>query len=259
MSPFASATWVLLLGLFAGILACLEFGYRIGRGSSLKNPQSAYEGTGAIEAALFALLGLLLGFSFAGATSRLDSRHQLIVQEANAVGTAYLRLDLLPPGEQPKLRELFRDYLDARVQAYAKLARQPGIPQEFARASQLQQQIWSQALAASRTDPSQESARLLMPAINDMIDVTTSRAVALDTHLPALIFYLLICVALLTGLLAGYDMSRRHSRSWLHILVYAAVISLTVYTIFDFDNPRYGLIRADAADKALLNLRDSMR
>jgi hypothetical protein len=63
----------------------------------------------------------------------------------------------------------------------------------------------------------------------------------------------------LTGLLAGYAMSKRQSRSWLHILLYAVLISGTIYAIFDLDNPRYGLIKVDAADKALLQLRDSIR
>ena len=122
MSPYGSAVLGLLFGLFAGILACIELGYRIGRDRSTKNNELAYEGIGTIEAALFALLGLLLGFSFAGATSRLESRHQLIIREASAISTAYLRLDLLPASEQPGIRHLFRDYLDARVQVYAKFA-----------------------------------------------------------------------------------------------------------------------------------------
>ena len=73
-----------------------------------------HEGIGVIEASIFALLGLLLGFSFAGGTSRLDERRELIVKEANAVSTAYLRLDLLPAAEQPEMRHLFRVYLDTR-------------------------------------------------------------------------------------------------------------------------------------------------
>ena len=259
MSSYGSAVFGLLLGLFVGILVCLELGYRIGCKSSRKNHELAYEGVGTIEAALFALLGLLLGFSFAGATSRLESRHQLIVREANAIGTAYLRLDLLPTGDQPGIRHLFRDYLDARVRAYEKFAHREVAGQEFARASELQQQIWFQALTASRADQTQNSVRLLLPALNEMIDVTTSRAIALQIHLPALMFYLLICVALLTGLLAGYSMSKRKSRSWLHILLFAVIVSITICAIFDFDNPRYGLIKTDAADKALLQLRESIR
>ena len=259
MNLYGSASLVLLFGLFVGLLACLEIGYRIGRNNYRKNHALAYEGTGTLEGALFALLGLLLGFSFAGATSRLDGRHQLIIHEANAIETAYSRLDLLPASEQPALRHLFRDYLDARVQAYEKFAHREASAQEFARASEIQQRIWSLGLTASQADPSREATRLLLPALNDMADVATARTIAVELHLPAFIFYLLIVIALLTAVLAGYAMSKRQSRSWLHILLYSVIISVTIYAIFDFDNPRYGLIKADAADKALIHLRDSIR
>ncbi|HXO00359.1 MAG TPA: hypothetical protein VN881_14890 [Candidatus Acidoferrales bacterium] len=259
MNSYGSASLALSFGLFVGLLACLELGYRIGRYNYRKNNALAYEGTGTLEGALFALLGLLLGFSFAGATSRLDSRHQLIIREANAIETAYHRLDLLPESDQPTMRQLFRDYLEARVQAYEKFAHREASAQKFARASEIQQQIWSVGLTASQADPSREATRLLLPALNDMEDVTTARTIALELHLPAFIFYLLICIALLTSVLAGYAMSKRQSRSWLHILLYSAIISVTIYAIFDFDNPRYGLIKADAADKALRQLQDSIR
>ncbi len=259
MTLYRLVALVLLFGLFAAILACLEVGYRMGRNSFDRIQERTYEGTGSIEAALFALLGLLLGFSFASATSRFESRNQLIVQEANAIGTAYLRLDLLPASEQPAIRQLFRDYLDARIGAYENFVHPEAARQEFARASELQQQIWSRAVPASRADPTQESTRLLLPALNEMIDVTTSRAIALEIHLPALIFCLLIGIALLTALLGGYAMSKRQSRSWLHMLLYAAIISVTICVIFDFDNLRFGLIKVDAADKALLQLRNSIQ
>jgi hypothetical protein len=259
MNAYGWASIVLLFGLFFGLLVCLEVGYRFGRNRYGKNGALAYEGTGILEGALFTLLGLLLGFSFAGATSRLDSRHQLIVREANAIETAYVRLDLLPAGEQPALRHLFRDYLDARVQAYENFANREASTRDFARASEIQQQIWSQAVTASQPDPSHDATRLLLPALNEMADVATARAIAVEFHLPAFIFYLLISLALLTAVLAGYAMSKRQSRSWLHILLYAVTISITIYAIFDFDNPRYGLIKADPADKALLQLRDSIR
>jgi hypothetical protein len=77
--------------------------------------------------------------------------------------------------------------------------------------------------------------------------------------MPPLIFGLSICVALLSGLIAGYDMAKRKSRSWFHGLVYAAVISITVFTVLDLDNPRFGLIRLSTADNALIQLRDSVR
>ncbi len=255
------AQWAVALsmGLFVAMVACLELGYRVACSSARRTPDSAHEGIGAIEAAVFALLGLLLGFSFAGGTSRLDARRQLIVHEANAIGTAYLRLDELPATEQPELRHLFREYVDARLQVYENLPDQEAATRDLAHGSQLQQEIWTKAVTASRGDPTQNAARLLLPAINEMIDVTTARTIALYTHLPSLIFALLMSVALLSALLAGYAMAKRKSRSWLHILIYAAAVSVTVYAVLDLDNPRFGLIHLKAADNALVQLRDSIR
>jgi hypothetical protein len=257
--PPAKLATLLPLILFAGMMACLEIGYRIGRRNSAELPELSHEGTGVIEAAIFALLGLLLGFSFAGGTTRLDARRELIVREANAIGTAYLRVDLLPQSDQPKMRHLFRDYLDARLRVYEKLPNLDATDQELERASQIQQQIWSQAITYAASDPSQNVARLLLPALNDMIDVTTDRTVALHTHLPTLIFFLLVSVALLSALLAGYAMEKRKRRSLFHMILYAGVIAITVYAILDLDNPRTGQIRLGAADHVLVKLRDSIR
>ena len=120
MSPPALAA-ALTVALFLGMVVCLELGYRLG-GRDAKLAPKAHEGIGAIEAAIFALLGLLLGFAFAGAMSRLDSNRQLIVREANAIGTAYLRLDIVPVSSQPELRRLFREYLEARLRVYENVS-----------------------------------------------------------------------------------------------------------------------------------------
>ncbi len=257
MNPVGLAVGV-SIALFVGMLLCLEAGYRIGRYAA-RRTASSHEGTGPIEAAVFALLGLLLGFTFANGISHLDQRRELIVREANAVGTAYLRLDLLPANQQAEMRRLFREYLDARLRVYERLPNLSSADQELAHAAQLQQDMWTKTVAAERNDPTQHVARLLLPSLNDMIDVTTSRTIALHTHLPSLIFGLSISVALLSGLLAGYDMAKRPGRSWLHMMLYAGVIALTIYTVLDLDNPRAGLIRLDAADNALIQLRDSIR
>jgi hypothetical protein len=246
-------------GLFIGIVACLEMGYRLGRRNLTKDPEHAHEGIGVIEAAVFALLGLLLGFSFAGGTSRLDAKRQLIVQEANAIGTAYLRVDEVPINDQPELRHLFRDYLDVRIRVYEKLPDVEAAEQELAHGAELQKEIWSRAVTTSRNDPTQNSARLFLPAINEMMDITTARTIAMHTQLPRLIFVLLTGVALVSGLLAGYAMAKRRSRSLLHMTLYALVIGVTVYAILDLEYPRFGLIRLDNADQALLQLRDSIR
>jgi hypothetical protein len=131
---------------------------------------------------VFALLGLLLGFSFSGSITRMDTKRQLIVQEANAIGTAYLRLDQLPASEQPEMRRLFRQYVDARLRVYDKLPDLKAADQQLQRGTELQHEIWSRAVSACRGDPTQNSARLLLPAINEMIDISTTRTIAMHTH-----------------------------------------------------------------------------
>lgn len=247
------------VGVFVGMVACLEVGYRFGCRSVAKEPGLGQEGIGSVEAAVFALFGLLLAFSFAGATSRLDAQRQLVVTEANAIGTAYLRVDLLPVSDQSEIRRFFRSYLDTRLRVYEKLPDIAAAEREMAHAAGLQKAIWIAAVASSRKDPSGTSARLLLPALNEMIDITTTRTIALHTHLPSLIFALLIAVALLSGLVAGYAIARSRCHSWLHILLYAGVVAITVYVVIDLEYPHYGLIRLDTADRALLELRNSIR
>lgn len=247
------------LALFFTLLAALEIGYRIGDASTKNNPQLAHEGIGVIEAAVFALLGLLLAFSFSAGLSRLEVRRHQIVEEANAIGTAYLRLDLLPGEVQPGMRQRFRDYLDARLNLYQHLEDHQASAQFIARAAQLQREIWSGAVSARGTDPGQNIGRLLLPAINQMIDISTARMIAMRTHLPPLILVLLLSVAALSGLMAGYAVAKRRSRSWLHMVLYAAVVAVTIYAVLDLDYPRSGFIHLDAADQALRDVRQSIR
>jgi hypothetical protein len=248
--------------LFFGLVVCLEVGYRIGRRALRASPE-AHEGVGASDGAVFALLGLLLGFSFAGGTARLDTRRELVVREANAIGTAYLRLDMLPEDAQPQLRRAFREYLDSRLRVYEKLdlPTLESAEREMEHVTMLQRSIWSLAVIATSREGevSQTTARLLLPAVNDMIDVTTSRTVALYTRMPGLLLGMLLSVALLSALLAGYAMAKRGHRSWLHGLVYVLTIAVTVYAVLDLDNPRAGFIRLQAAENALIQLRDSIQ
>jgi hypothetical protein len=127
----------LACGLFMGVLALLETRRRIGLRHVAKDSEAARAGLGVLEGAIFALMGLLIAFTFSGAASRFDTRRQLAVEEANAIGTAYLRLDLLPASAQPALRESFRQYVDARLTAYRKLPDIAAAMQELTHATKL--------------------------------------------------------------------------------------------------------------------------
>src|SRR5580698_1431175 len=113
--------WLIAGGLLVVMLALLEVGRRIGIQRHAADPEGSGAGLGAIDGAVFGLMGLLIAFTFSGAAARFDARRQLVGQEANAIGTAYLRIDLLPPAVQPVMRNDFRNYVDARVQMYRSI------------------------------------------------------------------------------------------------------------------------------------------
>ena len=142
---------VFVVALSASILVVLEAGRRIGARRLAAEGEVAAKGLGALEGAVFALLGLMIAFCFSGALTRFDARRHLVVQEANAIGTAWLRSDLLPPEAQPKAREYFRRYLDSRIETYRKVPDMAAVRQELARSAELQQEIWQLAISSSRS------------------------------------------------------------------------------------------------------------
>src|SRR5215470_10875794 len=138
--------------LFVGMLLCLEIGRRLGLRRLQEDASAATEGIGAVDGAVFAVLGLLIAFTFSGAMARFDSRRQLIVEETNNIGTAYLRLDALPADAQPALRENFKRYLDNRIETYRKVPDLDAVRASLARGNELQLDIWRRAVAAVRTE-----------------------------------------------------------------------------------------------------------
>lgn len=253
-----SAAPALAVALFLGMLVLLEVGRRIGHRRLERDPGSAGAGAGAVEGAIFGLLGLMIAFTFSGAASRFDARRQLVVEEANDIGTAWLRIDLLSSEAQPPLRALFRRYLDSRLDTYRKLPDVGAAMAEYERSTKLQGEIWAQAVAACRNAPSPQATTLLLPALNQMIDITTTRLMATRTHPPAIIFGMLGALALAGSLLAGFAMAGARRRSWVHMLAFAAILAATVWITVDLEYPRLGLIRVDAVDAVLADLRRSM-
>jgi len=249
---------LLAVGLLLGMVICFEAGRPIGQARLNSHPEGPAKGGGAVEAAIYAMLGLLVALTFSGAVSRFEDRRELITAEANAIGTAYLRIDLLPAAAQPAMQQLFRNYLDSRLETYQKLPDIAAAKAELDRSYELQNEIWRYATETCRDQCPQATNTLVFASLNQMFDITTTRFNATRNHPPPFIYVLLGGLALIAALLAGYGMSDNKDRSWLHIILFAATVSLVVYVIIDLEYPRMGIIRVDAADEALARLRDSM-
>ena len=207
----------------------------------------------AIESTIFALFGLLLAFTFSGAIARFDAHRELLAEETNDIWTAYLRLDLLPQAAQPALRQLFREYTTSRLHLYDSVAAEISPASEH-----LQREIWQQSVAAA-TDPNAkvDAAKLLLPALNAMIDIAGTRRNAFNMHPPAVVFLLLFAFSGGSAFLAGYSMTAR-GRSWFHMVALALAVTLTIYATLEIEYPREGFIRLTDTDKTLIAMRNSM-
>jgi len=247
----------LFVSFFAALIVCLVAGRRFGRiAFASDRPHPA--GLGTVEAVTFGLLGLLLAFTFSGAAARLDSRRSQIVEEVNAIGTAWLRLDILSEAAQPKLRDSFRKYTDSRIAVYTTFSDSgmEAARAEVARSTALQQEIWTDAVAACRDVPGATVA--VLPALNSMFDIATTRLAATQMHPPTIVYVVLALISLVCGFLVGYEMGATEAISRSHMVVLAFVLSFIFYVILDFEYPRLGFIRIDDFDELLAQLRASM-
>ncbi len=246
------------VSLLIGTLFLLEMGRRVGLRHVARHGDKVHAGVGAVEGAVFAILGLLIAFSFSGAMSRFDARRHLIVDESNALGTAWLRLDLLTPAAQPEMRDLFRRYLDARLEVYKKLPDIAAAKAQYADSEKMGQEIWDRAVVDTRESDQPQTARLVLPALNEVFDLANSELRATELHPPLIIFFLLALLTLEASFLAGHAMAAGKSRHWIHALTFCVVITTTVYIILDIEYPLVGFIRIDSINQNLVELRQSM-
>lgn len=243
--------WLFAGALFLSLLVSLEVGRAIGQRK--REGAVGGDGVGLIEGSVFALLGLLLALSFNAATSRFEMRKLQVVDEANAIGTARLRIDVLPQSYREPLTEAFDRYVQSRADAYRKSENLVEFREALRRSADIQNEIWAIAVQGVRSpDAAPGASVLLLPALNAMIDITTTRAMAMRMHTHPAVFLVLWVCALAAGLIAGHAMAR-NQRSWLNILIFIVVVTAVLYVLVDLEYPRLGLIRIDSFDKVLVD------
>ena len=244
--------------LLVGMVLSSVWGHRIGRRRFVRDAEAEELPTAVFDAAVMSLLGLLIAFTFSNAYSRYELRRNLIVQEYNAIGTAYSRLMLLPADRQPALREKFREYTQLRYQLWILLPDWDAAMAEYARSTKLQNEIWADAVDATKGD-TDDARKLLLPAINDMIDITTTRLIAVQAHPPPLVFSLLFVFSLAAAGTIGFGMGNFARPSYLHAIGFAFVVSFALFVIFDIEFPRHGFVTLNAPHELLKQLAEGMK
>jgi len=250
--------FVCALGVLVGVITLQGVGRRIGKRRLEAGGEGARVGFGAVEGALFGLMGLLIAFTFSGAAARFDARRQLIMQEANTTRTAWLRLDFVSASAQSELRDLFRSYLDARLGAYRKLPDIAGARAELAVAKTIAGRIWERAVAATR-EPGSPLALHLILALNAMFDVSALQEASALIHPPWIIFAMLLVMVLMGALLSGHAMAGSKTMSRVHTIGFALILATTIYVVLDLEFPRLGFITVESTDQLLVAVRQDMK
>jgi hypothetical protein len=246
------------LALCAGMLLMMEVGWRLGRRAAARDAEGferRREACRAVDAAVFALFGLLIAFTFGRSAGRFNERRDLILEEVNCVGTAWTVLDLLPAAAQEPAREAMRRYLDARFAVYAALPDYDAARAAVAVVDERAEKLWHIARGAYGD---KEPHMSLVNDLTDMFSIGSKRTMAMEVHMPTSIVLLLFLLSLGAALLVGLDMARAPRRSPVQLLAFAVAISMTVWVILDIEYPRFGLIRIDAHDQPLHELRARM-
>jgi hypothetical protein len=244
--------------LFLTVLLLMEIGHRYRLASHLPNDSESTAGVGPAIGTVLALMGLVLAFSFSSAAGRLDASRKIILDEENAIETAWFRIDVVDKEAQPRLREFMRQYVDARIRAY-DAAELSDYREQSKISSGLLKQIWALAVEATPNSGGPER-ELLLPAINAMADGAAAWTLSVSTHLPPAILAFLFGIVLIGSMLIGTMLAFAGSRHWFYRLVIAAVLSSVVYAIIDLEYPRLGAFNLlKEADSLLVNLRKDIR
>jgi hypothetical protein len=244
--------WLVLIGTVLLFAAAAEIGIRLARWRRRQQVDDDRKThAGVLLGALLALLGLSLAFSFSIAESRFVERRQLVLQEANAIGTTYLRASFLPQPQRANVEELLRQYVAIRIVSTPEM-----LPGAIAASEELHQELWAEAVAAAETKPDAITATFVQ-SLNQMIDLHEERVtVALHQRLPGAIMLTLYLVALLAMGTMGYSIGLSRTRTILPPLAVMAAVAIVLLLIVDLDRPFQRVFEVDQA--ALEDIRDTI-
>jgi len=234
----------------------LEICFRVGRRSPSRGDENVRAHVGALQAALLGLLALLLGFNFAVATSRFDSRKGLIQDEVNAIRTAFLRAQLLPAPQRQEINGLLREYVAARIEFLRGGDDASRLEAANADAARIEEQLWSRAIAMVGEGGSTMPQGLFIQSLNEMFNINDKRRAAHDNHVPETVINMLFFVAVVSLGFIAYGHGLRSQRRHGSAAIFAFLIALVLTLILDLDRPRRGLIRV--GEESMLRLQQTV-
>jgi hypothetical protein len=239
---FSSNPFVMLIVLCAILTLSVEISYQLGQKSKQLTSYDN-ETVNTIQAGLLTLVAFMLGLTYAQAQGRFDTRRELVVREANSIGTTWLRSSQLPLGESARFRKILTQYTSERLEAYSTPGR-PDLYQRVVRDSDRQQsEMWGIVSDALRKEPSNLGISLLMSTLNDTIDVSSEQLAALTHHVPTAVIVLTFVLAVIGSISVGLRFARTHERPLALTALYVISLTVVLNLVIDYDRPRVGFIQ----------------
>lgn len=247
--------WMVLFICGALLLVSAELGYRVGMRLFIVKDEARKGQVGNIQGAVLGMLALLLGFTFSMAVSRYEHRRELVMQEANSIGTTYLRASFLPEAHKTAVEEKLRRYVDVRLDFHnagtdaAKIAAAEG------EAAKLQGEIWAHTVTAAKEAPS-PIVSTFINTLNETIDLDATRLNAFRTRVPGPVWLLVLVVAAASCYATGYHAGASGVRTGFSNVMLPALIAVVITLISDVDRPRQGLV--GVSQQPLVDLKASI-
>jgi len=250
--------YILSVLIFFLVLLFNWFGFKFKKWHLEKYPGRVPEDLGAVEGSMLGVMALLLGFTFSIAISKFETRRQITVEEANDIGTAILRCDMYPDSVRNPLRADFKEYIETRIAYYSAGNDEEKIKQELVKAGEISDKIWKRVALHSQKPNTLAVTAQMIPAVNSMIDIVTTRDAGRISRVPRLVLWVLLALVLISSFVLGSDYNGK-KRNKILIFSYALAMTLTLNLITELDRPREGLINLNAVEQKMRNLREIVK
>jgi hypothetical protein len=243
---------IIYIGFALLMLASYEVGYKLGTRGEARQDKDAQGSIGPMVGGLLGMLGFVLAFTFSMAASQHDLRKQNVLEEANTIGTAYLRADLIDRQYGTEVKRLLREYVDIRLKA----ARGSDLDAALAKSVEIHSLLWTQVSTAARKSPSSNTS-LMIQSINDVIDMHEKRVTAgLRNRIPSSVWIALSAITALTMITMGMQVGLTGVRRLVAVITLSLAFSVLVTLVVDLNRPQSGLITV--GQQAMVDLQRGM-
>lgn len=248
--------WNLYIGMALSLLLSFEVGYQISKYPTSDSGKDVSNSAGPMVSGLLALVAFMLAFTFAMASSQHNLRKLNVLEEANIIGTTYLRADLIGERDETKVKQLLKEYVDGRIYALQMGMHKATMKIALARSVEIQEQLWAQVSSAAKKEPNPNTG-LLVQSVNSLIDIHQERVTSgFYNRIPSSIWLVLLTISILTMMTMGSQAKISKSRRLTAVIPLIMAFTALTAVVMDLDRPQEGIITV--GQEAMIDLQSTL-